>query len=63
MENAFYFMLKALSILEIFKLLPGLFGYVEKWLVKKTKANFKIYDVTGWMTNNDNPHIAQYLKK
>ena len=56
-------MLKALSILEIFKFLPGLFGYVEKRLVKKAKVNFKIYDVTDWTTNNHNPHIAQYLKK
>ena len=30
---------------------------------KKTKINFKIYDITDWMTNNYNTYIAQYLKK
>ena len=27
------------------------------------KVNFKIYDVTAWLTNNCNTHIAQYLEK
>ena len=27
------------------------------------KFNFKTYDVTAWLTNNDNNHIAQYLTK
>ena len=26
-------------------------------------VNFKIYDITGWITNNYNKHITQYLKK
>ena len=40
------------------------FGLVGKWLDKKTKVNFKIYDVTNyWEINNCNTHIAQYLKK
>ena len=39
MKNAFYFMLKALFILEIFKFLSWLFcGHVEKWFVKKAKV-------------------------
>ena len=50
MKNAFYFMLKALFVLEIFTL----FGYVEKRLDKKADFNFKIYDVTGWAANNYN---------
>ena len=25
-------------------------------------VNFKIYDVTDWITNNCNTHIAKYLK-
>ena len=29
----------------------------------KTKLNFKIYDVTNWITNNYSAHIARYLKK
>ena len=45
MKNAFYFMLKALFVLEIFKFL-FCFGYVKKRLHKKAKVNFKIYDVT-----------------
>ena len=34
MENAFYFILKALFVLEIFKFLSWVFGHVEKmaWL-------------------------------
>ena len=30
MKNAFYFILKALFVLKIFKFLPWLFGYVEE---------------------------------
>ena len=29
----------------------------------KDKINFKIYDVTNWITDNYNTHIVQYLKK
>ena len=39
-------MLKALFVLEIYKLLSWLFGYAEKRLDKKAKVNFKIYNVT-----------------
>ena len=63
MKNAFYFMLKPLFVLEIFKFLFWCFGYVEKRLQKKAKVNFKIYDVTDWTTNNYNTDIVQYLKK
>ena len=47
-KNALYFMLKALSVLEIFTFLSWLFVYVEKQL---SKCCFKIYDVTDWTTN------------
>ena len=63
MKNAFYLMLKALFVLEIFTFLSCLFGYVEKWLDKKAMVNFKIYDFTDWTRNNCNTHIAQYIKK
>ena len=63
LKNTFYFMLKALFVLEIFTYLSWLFGYVEKGLDKKAIVNFKIYDVTDWTTNNYNTLIAQYLKK
>ena len=54
MKNAFYFMLKALFVLEIFTL----FGYVEKRLDNKADVNFKIYDVTDWATNNYNIYFS-----
>ena len=28
----------------------------------KDKVHLEIYDVTTWLTNNYNTHIAQYLK-
>ena len=64
MKYAFYFTLKAVFVLKIFKLLSWLFGQIEeKRLDKKDRVNFKIYDVTTWEINNCNTHIAQYLKK
>ena len=57
MKNAFYFNLKALFVLKIFKFLSRLFGHLGK------TVNFKIHDVTTWFTNNCNTHIAQYLTK
>ena len=57
----FYFMLNAFFVLEIFKLFPWLFGYAGERFDKKAKVNFKIYDVTDWITNNYDRHIAQYL--
>ena len=56
MKNAFYFTLKALSIIKIFKLLPWLFGHVKKPGLIKDKINFKIYDVTNCLINNYNTH-------
>ena len=55
MKNAFYFMLKALFVLEIFTCLS--------WLNKKVMLDFKIYDVADWTTNNYNTNISQYRKK
>ena len=66
MKNAFYFILKALFVLKIFKFLYSLFGHVEKRLDLKDKVNFKIYDVTGRLTNKQawyTTHIVQYLTK
>ena len=63
MKNAFYFMLKVLFVLEILIFLSWLFGYVEKRVDKKAMVIFRIYDVTDWITNNCNTHIAQYFKK
>ena len=63
MKNAFYFTSKAFLLLKIFKFLSLLFGHVAKRLDKKDKVNSKSYDVTAWLTNNCNIHIAQYLEK
>ena len=63
MKNAFYFILKALFGLKIYKFFSWLFGHVEKWLHQKDKVNFTIYDVTTWLTNNPNTHIARYPTK
>ena len=55
----FFFVLKSLFVVKIFKFLSWLFGHVEKtaWL------DFKIHDVTTWLRNNWNIHIAQYVIK
>ena len=62
MKDAFYFMFKALSALEIFAFLLRRFVHVGKRLDKKIMVNFKIDDVTDWITDNYNSHIIQYLK-
>ena len=63
MKNVFYFNLKALFVLKVFKFLSGLFSYVGNQLDKLDKVNFKTYDVANWKTNNYSKRIAQYLKK
>ena len=39
------------------------FGRVGKRLDKKTKVNSEICDVTNWIINIYNTHIARYLNK
>ena len=63
MKNAFYFTSEALFFLKIFNFMSWLFGQVAKRLHKKDKVNSKSYDVTAWLTNSCNTHIALYLKK
>ena len=61
MQNTFYFILKALFVLEIFTVLSWLFGYVVETRLDiniKTKFNYKICDIIDWTTNNYNAHIA-----
>ena len=60
---AFYFILKALFPLKIFKFLSWLFGLVEKRLGQKDKVNFRIYYVITLLTNDFNAHLDEYLKK
>ena len=52
MKNGFYFTLKALFLLEIFKFLSWLLGF------EKVKVNFKMYDVAEWTTKNCNSYIV-----
>ena len=61
MKNTFNFIVKALFVLKIFKFLSLLFCYIEKMAWLEDKSNFKVYDVTTWLTNST--HIAQYLMK
>ena len=63
MNNALYFILKALFVLNISHFCPNFFYHVGKQLRKKAQVNFKIYDVTNWNTSNYNKHIARYLEK
>ena len=63
MENAFYFILKFLFVLELFTFLYLLFVYVEKRLDKKAEVMFKIHYVTYWTTNDYYTHIALYPKR
>ena len=63
MKNASYFILKALSVLKIFKFLPNFFGCEGKKLDEKVRVNLKICDSATWLTKNYNTHIGQYVKK
>ena len=63
MKNALYLTLKAVFVLKVFKFLSRFFGHVEKRFDWKDKVSFKFYDVTTWLINNCNTHIAQYLEK
>ena len=56
MKNAFYFILKAVLVLEIFKFLSWIFGNIEKGLIYKDNFDFKVHDVTTRLTNNWNKH-------
>ena len=58
-----YFILKTLFVLEIFKFLFELFGHVEKAAYYKDRVNFKVHDITTWLTNNCNTHIALNFTK
>ena len=64
MKNA-YFILKALLFPRYLSFCYD-FGHVgnKNSLIRKiAKVNFKIHDITTWLTNNCNTHITQYFKK
>ena len=58
-----FFILKALFVLKLFKFFSWFSGHVEKTARLESKVHSKIYDVTTWLINNYNTHIAQYLTK
>ena len=61
MKNAFYFILKALFVLKIFKFLSGIFVHVEKTflcLIRKIRLILN-FDFTAWLTKNYNTHTNQ----
>ena len=60
MENAFYCILKALFVFNIFKFLSGRFDH-KKRLDLKDQVNFKFHSITTWLTNNSSAHNVQYL--
>ena len=49
MKNVFYFTLKALFVLKIFKFLSLSFVHVEKKARLEEKGHFKIHDITTWL--------------
>ena len=65
MKKAF-FLKKAPLILKIFIFFVLTFWSFRKnnliTKIRKDQVNFEIYSVTGWITNNCNTLIAQYLK-
>ena len=63
MKNAFYFTLKAPFVLKYLSFCHDFLVMWEKRLDEKDKMNFKIHDVTTWLTNNYNTPISQYLTK
>ena len=54
---------KLFSFLRYLTFCLHFFGRVAKQFDWKDKVNFKIYDVSAWLTNNCNTHTAQYLEK
>ena len=63
MIDFFYFILKTVFVLQIFRFLSWLFGHLEKTSRLETRLISKLYDVTTWLTNNNKTHIPQQLKK
>ena len=65
MKKAF-FLKKAPLILKMFIFFVLTFWSFRKnnliTKIRKDQVNFEIYSVTGWITNNCNTLIAQYLK-
>ena len=62
MNNGFYFIVKALFVITVFKFFIDFLDHVEKRLDKKAKVNFKtMTSQTGWQTATINilPDISK----
>ena len=62
-KNAFCFFLKPFFVSKHLNFCPEFLFMQKRQLDQKSKADFKIHDVTTWLTNNNNTYIAQYLTK
>ena len=58
-EKWFLFHLKSSFLSQDIQFFVLTFGYVEKQFDQKDRVNFKIYDVTNWLTKNCNTHTGQ----
>ena len=62
-EKCFLFHVKGFFVCKVFTISSWLFGHIWKWLDKKAKVIFKVYDFVDWEANNYKTHIAQYFNK
>ena len=62
MKNGFYFILKVLFSLKIFRFLSWHSWHLQKAVDEKLKVNFKNYDVITWETNKYNADNTQNVK-
>ena len=51
-KKSFLFHFKTFLFLRYLNFCPGIFDHIGKQLDKKTKVNFKIYDLKNWETKN-----------
>ena len=66
MKNAFYFILKVLFVLKIFKFLYFSFSFffsISHWFRGWSKINFKVYDTINCLNRNSITHFVWYLEK
>ena len=62
-KKCILFHLKNSFVIKMFNFCSDFSGHVGKRLDKKTKVNFKIYDLVNWERNNYITQFAQYLMK
>ena len=52
---------KLFSFSRYLNFLSSLFGHVSKRLGQKNNFNFKLYELTAWLTSSCNTHISHIL--